>query len=707
MSRSSPSRRKEPTRIAQRRGGPSTFGGTEYQVLVAQVEALRLLPDVVFKPQCTHRVTMEHRVILDTAHQVGFDIRTEGVREALLEVKLNPTLDDLVEWISNARLALPHVGPDTEFLMVHDKENAAVTALLALVDAANEAEDNTQLHERRPRGERVDGMLAALGPDARAVLRRLRVVNRPTDAEQRLGEDLARQLCPNDASAQHLLEHLRSVLAAAAKGRRTVELQAVQAELAAHGITLTVPAGQAGIGLDPAVRGALAVATRCQHPLPLVALASALDVDVFQLQNALTPFVSQDGLAKDPPIVEPTISQQIDDPDLLGLQRRVLQAVLSLSERPEYRRSIRGQLRNIVGLARAVVSIDPELVAQMFPKAEKLFKTAGNLHLAMAAAQVSLSASFSNKGPGGITDQMLRDRAQTQICGISWVHQRTGDLGAADHFAQQSLDLGEALGWERNTAYCLKCIGRLRRLQSERAVGEERGFLLEQSEDFLRRAISAFMGSSEFGPRHQEVADCRSLLGRTLLMAGRRREAAKEVTAAMEILEAMPGEKDWADATILDAELLAADGEMDGAMSRLGDVLAYFNSSSQSGEPSEIAARALMTRARLFLRRSQREAALSDLHAAEELFSRLEDPERQAESTWEAMRIRGDVPEELADLLTSCRPLVAVTAVHIYNADMAPKTGTRGRRAGMSFVRKSQIMAAAEQEARRRETLWQ
>ena len=43
------------------------------------------------------------------------------------------------------------------------------------------------------------------------------------------------------------------------------------------------------------------------------------------------------------------------------------------------------------------------------------------------------------------------------IRGVSWTHQRIGDLEAAERIAAESQELGESIGYVRNTAFCKKC----------------------------------------------------------------------------------------------------------------------------------------------------------------------------------------------------------------------------------------------------------
>src|SRR5207253_38316 len=116
-----------------------------------------------------------------------------------------------------------------------------------------------------------------------------------------------------------------------------------------------------------------------------------------------------------------------------------------------------------------------------------------------------------------------------------WVYQRIGSLEEAQVAATRSLKLGEAVGWDRNTAFCLKCTGRLLRMMAERTPDPlERERLLKESEDHLQKAVCAFAKASDpdLGPTSCDVGDSYSLLGRTRLVRGHVREALEAVEKA-------------------------------------------------------------------------------------------------------------------------------------------------------------------------------
>ena len=65
----------------------------------------------------------------------------------------------------------------------------------------------------------------------------------------------------------------------------------------------------------------------------------------------------------------------------------------------------------------------------------------------------------------------------------------------------KSLELGERSGWERNTAFCKKCLGRLYRMLGMRATDiDERNSFFQRSIDSLKQAITISRGWKSSAP---------------------------------------------------------------------------------------------------------------------------------------------------------------------------------------------------------------
>src|SRR5262249_57048512 len=101
--------------------------------------------------------------------------------------------------------------------------------------------------------------------------------------------------------------------------------------------------------------------------------------------------------------------------------------------------------------------------AVVFMAFDKLLKMWGEKPLVLERADRCMGAARCAPRPR----REVEGEAQALICGRSWVFQRIGRLTEALVEAERSLQLGEDIGWERNTVYCKKCIGRLYRMLAE------------------------------------------------------------------------------------------------------------------------------------------------------------------------------------------------------------------------------------------------
>ena len=110
----------------------------------------------------------------------------------------------------------------------------------------------------------------------------------------------------------------------------------------------------------------------------------------------------------------------------------------------------------------------------MFITIDKPLKAWGDKHLVLDVAELVIGCARRVPSRGRAE---VEGEAQAMICGKSWALQRIGRLDEARIAAEKSLELGEDIGWDRNTAYCEKCIGRLYRIMAEEASdpGRETG----------------------------------------------------------------------------------------------------------------------------------------------------------------------------------------------------------------------------------------
>ena len=224
----------------------------------------------------------------------------------------------------------------------------------------------------------------------------------------------------------------------------------------------------------------------CPDPLPVAVLGRAIDQDAATVAEILCHL--RERSAGDAETRLPPVASSQDDSVLAAhLWATALQAELDFVENHRDAAG-RGQLFNVIALTERVAKgrTGSAQVSRTFRTIQTMLKDLGDKRLVLRIARQSIAASKSD----GRTRNQVKDEAVATIYGVSWVYQRTGRLAEALAEAEHSMDLGKKIGWERNTAFCCKCIGRLHRMRSEAvADAKERAAALKASGEFLRNAI--------------------------------------------------------------------------------------------------------------------------------------------------------------------------------------------------------------------------
>jgi tetratricopeptide (TPR) repeat protein len=239
--------------------------------------------------------------------------------------------------------------------------------------------------------------------------------------------------------------------------------------------------------------------------------------------------------------------------------------------------------------------------------------------------------------------------------------------------AEHSLELGGAISWDRNTAFCKKCLGRLHRMQAELlAPGGGRAELLEQSERLLLEAIERF---TELGVE-AEVGDCYSLLARTRLVAGDVREA-RDATQEAEERLVEHGSKDYLDLQIVQGDLMAHSNRRS-AEAIYSDVLAQIT--NEDAQKSEIFARAYLHRGRVRAALRATDNAMADFRRAAQIWDTLEDPNADL-AHWEIERNAEWLDRDALQLIGSEPLAVRVRVARMVRERVAVRPVPRARRA--------------------------
>ena len=414
----------------------------------------------------------------------------------------------------------------------------------------------------------------------------------------------------------------------------------------------------------------LALLNLCPDPLPLEVVARVVHKDVTQVATTLEQPVDIEVFAIDKHAIR--LNHRTADGIPVPSNNVVgsaLEAALDFFKN-RHDAAGRAQMMNIVALSKAAdIHATPKQVSHTFRTIQSSLKSSGNKRLVLEVARRSIEASKAS----GRGREQIKDEAVAAICGVSWVYQRTGRLSEAHVEAKRSLELGLAIQWDRNTAFCNKCLGRLKRMESEAAqVAHPRSALLQNSVELLREAIDGF---TKLG-LEAEVGDCYSLLARTYLVAGDRQAARAAVREADERL-VDPTTKDYLDLQIVIGDLMLHTNRRS-AESIYTDVLKT-TTGEDDAQKSEIMARAHLQRGKIRAHIDDNDKALTDFQRAAKIWDDLEDPTADF-AHWEIERTAKWMDKATERLLAPEPVSVRVRAARIVRNETAERPVGRSHR---------------------------
>ena len=424
--------------------------------------------------------------------------------------------------------------------------------------------------------------------------------------------------------------------------------------------------------LGPLESTVSALLVACPDPLPLELVARVAGQDATRVSTTLQRLRNTGVLAiADNAILLKTRNvdgiRSLSD-DEVGV---ALGAVLDFLKKHPKAAAGRAQLRNVVTLSRAAsMNTAAAVVSHTFRTIQSFLKSSGNKRLVLEIARRSIEAS---KQPGRGREQ-TKDEAVATICGVSWVYQRTGRLSEALAKAERSLQLGEDIAWRKNTAFCHKCLGRLKRMEAE-AVQKEpgrRAALLQDSVSYLREAIQDFTDLKLAA----EVGDCYSLLARTYLAARDRERARAAIEEATQRV-VDPTNKDYIDLQIVKGDLMLGVNRRR-AKDLYSEVIAAAKDGGDDAQQSEITARAYLQRGRV-RRVLSDDGARTDFEAAAEIWELLEDPMASV-AHWESRRVATWIDREAKAMLDREPVGVRVRAAQIVDDETARRPPARAHR---------------------------
>jgi hypothetical protein len=550
-------------------GGPSASRGPAYQTYFAIHKALELTLRHYAAPHKAFSITIEPRIVHpDSKAVTAWDIFID--HEAIAwEAKVNATKQDLIEWLRRVE-STGEAGVNTRFGFVYGQTNTPLLAALGRFHrVALECEGDDAKFDALAGDDEPLGVISSnLGPHFRDHLRRMEFLPAPEMLLKSAVEDRAIYLAGSDSS--RLVDFLFRRFSEGAVQRRRYLISDLLERVHQESIEITPPRSLVFAEVPPNARNAIAALGQCPAGLPFGAVAAMFVIDGVALVAELNELLVRGLIVRDRDILRAAVwhPEQAPPPQLAA---DWLDPLLSWLSNHEADPSAGLVARGALNLARIAFRHRPGLSLKLFQASEHVVKNMGDKHLLLEISELCIHTGSDSS----TVDRDLRAmaKAQAMLCGHSWVFQRTGRLSEARTWAEKSEQLGEAIGWDRNTAFSKKCVARIDRVEAERTADPHRRLLLlTDSETKLRAAIGIFSGLSDFQQRERQVGDCYSLLARTQFVAGDLDGAARTLRKANEFL--LPAfTKEYFDLLILIGEVEAKNGPPASAESHYTSVI--------------------------------------------------------------------------------------------------------------------------------------
>ena len=276
--------------------------------------------------------------------------------------------------------------------------------------------------------------------------------------------------------------------------------------------------------------------------------------------------------------------------------------------------------------------------------------------------------------------------------------------------AEEAYALSRDVRLDRTLAFCVKCRGRLCRLEAESMPnGELRISKLRESVELLSEAIQKFSELAQFGPDDPEVGDCYSLLGRTYLELLELRMAWNSIERANELI-IDEGSKDYIDLVILTGDTEVASGSRDAARRSYDRALEI--SAGSDPEVSEMRARAYYQSGLNEQARGNLEGARSRYESARQIWDSLEDEKFAAKAAWANICLDETLSKDTTALLVrDVEDLrVRVEVVNMHKESLQQSRPTIARRSVPPTNYWRQLIARAKERVasrgQRSETQW-
>lgn len=669
-----------PSAIADRRGGPANFSGVAYQVKVQVHFTLQWIAEHRNDPSVTTHIRCEPRILVDEG-QFGYDIGLTGAasrHDNYYEVKRNPSAAEVEDFVARLN-QVPEAPGGSCFGLVVESETSAAALYQRLVRLAGEAVDEEELRTNVAGigDEALNVLLEKVGDNPHVALKRALPPTLLPDGLLTAAVVTLANTVASRGQADALVARLTQRFIDGAQTRQAFSMEQLVSDLVADGLlaaacATVVPAADGARGEVEAV---LVVLETSPVPVPVQVLALALGKTIDEVNILLADLVAVDAVAR----IENGYNRVAPNGQLtaiefgLDLMIGVLKVITEIANAEKARAAYLTPIAH--ALTKRCGNTAPEVVANVFCAFDKASKAWGDLWVTFELADVSTNALVRMFGDGLAGDEEKRwgaVRAQTYICGQSWVYQRVDELDEALRYMEKADTISKTYHDDENHAFALKCRGRLLRMQAEKLPAGlgQRQDLLDESARLLESAYDAFDELIRTGRRMalEDRGECIALLARTYATMPDLDLADLEVERAKGLLVTVAEGKASADVTILEAELFLLRAQQDGIeldpmtwaehVDKLEKLLSRNAGSVE--EPldrpaSEIAARAHLVLGQLHERANTAEGhdtARGHYESAAGLYERLRYLAQEKSALWRAMLVSGHaVPQGLVHAL--------------------------------------------------------
>ena len=661
-------------------GGPATATGVGYQVDYAIIRTLMLL-DGYFSasaiPKFSPFIKIEPR-IEDGNRLVRWDIQilSAATQQEAIEAKSNLSNPDVLEFCRRvAEHSVPNAN-QTFHLTYGDGSPSNLTALEALARMAREADDHrafqVRLRRERPKGD--PQIFDALGDKAYHRLRAIKPEPHPHQAIKRDIRSMSGHMAgPSQAAA--LANFLFRRLHEAMQNRESILLKTLISEIATEGITLK-PLQEDDLGhVSDDVRFLVDAIRHCPNPIPVAVAAIAAGLSTEKLLSQLDPYFQSEGLSNTDGMIEASLTaRKLAPPKLNPQASNVITALLEHIKINKNSSVCLHQAENVIALFRLLESPSGTLTLDVFERLDKPLKRFATKKQVLVFANLCIEkARLVQSESHEEMKNAAKAVAKALICGVSWVAQRVGNLRQAALSGTQSLEMGKKIPWPRNTAFCLKCLGRLKRLEAEGfKKGRRQNELLNASTKSFLEAIELFEEGFGNGPLTSEVGDCWSLLGRTYLVHEKLPEATDALNNAAQYLTD-EGDKDYLDWLILVGDL---------AMRRVAYPKAeqHYQRVIDSVDHTDVERSEICARAWLQLGVCRSKSGRGDWRAAIEtaitIWTSIDEQHMAAVAKCRLMEISNEVSDKLLDSVSKYEPQTRVELLHLLNEKLAQQAAS-------------------------------